>query len=302
MSHTNQAFGVGFSSQAHRSAVAQARLRRVSRFLVRTLLYAVIIAGSVMFLFPFVWMLTSSLKPSTQLYKWPPVWIPKPFKWDNYAIAWRQLPFAKFYTNTIYIVAMNIVGTTISSSLAAFGFSRMRFRGRDTLFLIVLSTMMLPRQVTMVPLFIIFSRLGWVDTFKPLVVPAFFGAAFNIFLLRQFFMTIPHELDDAAMIDGCTKFGTYTRIMLPLSKMALGVTAIFSFTYHWNDFMSPLIYLSSRNKFTIQIGLRQFQTDISMDMGAIMSMSIVALLPQLVVFFFAQRYFVEGVVMTGIKG
>ncbi len=301
MSQISQAL-VGGSPAARRSAAAQHWTRVVRHALGRTLLYLVIVAGSILFLFPFVWMLSSSLKPSTQLYKWPPVWIPNPIAWDNYPKAWNQLPFGKFYANTIYIVAMNIIGTTISSSLGAFGFSRMRFRGRDVLFLVVLSTMMLPRQVTMVPLFIIFSRLNWVDTFKPLVVPGFFGSAFNIFLLRQFFMTIPHELDDAAMIDGCTKFGTFMRIMVPLSKTALGVTAIFSFTYHWNDFMSPLIYLSSREKFTIQIGLRQFQTDISMDMGAIMAMSVVALIPQLVVFFIAQRYFVEGVVMTGIKG
>lgn len=268
----------------------------------RVLLYTVIISGCALFMFPFAWMVSTSLKVGTQIYKWPPIWIPKPIRWQNYAEAWQELPFGLFYKNTITVTALNILGTLVSCSLAAFGFARMRFRGRDALFVVVLSTMMLPGQVTMIPLYIIFAKLGWVDTFKPLIVPSWFGSAFNIFLLRQFFMTIPHELDDAALIDGASRFGIYWRIALPLSKMALGVVAIFAFTWNWNNFMGPLIYLSTQEKFTIQLGLRQFQTNIYMDMAAIMSMSVVALVPQLVVFFFAQRHFVQGVVMTGIKG
>ncbi|MBN1402096.1 MAG: carbohydrate ABC transporter permease [Anaerolineae bacterium] len=268
----------------------------------RLLIYVIIISGAALFMFPFAWMLTTSLKPSTQLYKWPPIWIPKPFTWSNYTEAWSQLPFAVFYKNTIVIAALNILGTLISCSLAAFGFARMRFRGREFLFLLVLSTMMLPQQVTMIPLYIIFARLKWIDTHLPLVVPSWFGSAFNIFLLRQFFMTIPHDLDEAALIDGASRFEIYWRIILPLSKMALGVVAIFAFIWNWNNFMQPLIYLSSQEKFTIQLGLRQFQSNIYMDMGAIMAMSVVALIPQLVAFFFAQKHFVQGVVMTGIKG
>jgi multiple sugar transport system permease protein len=274
----------------------------VARIVWRIILYAVIIAGALVFLFPFAWMLTSSLKASQQLYKWPPVWIPNPIKWENYPAAWRQLPFAQFYKNTIIVTAANIIGTVVSCSLIAFGFARMRFRGRDALFMLVLATMMLPGQVTMIPLYIMFSKVGWIDTFKPLILPSWLGSAFNIFLLRQFFMTIPHELDDAALIDGASHFGIYWRIMLPLSKMSLGVVAIFAFTWNWNNFMEPLIYLNSRDKYTIQLGLRMFQNNIYMDMGAIMSMSVVALVPQLIVFFFAQRHFVQGVVMTGIKG
>jgi len=285
------------SREARRGATA----RTVIRVIGRVLLYGVIISGCLVFMFPFVWMVSTSLKVGTQLYKWPPIWIPNPVRWQNYPESWSQLPFATFYKNTVMITGLNIIGTVLSCSLAAFGFARMRFRGRDILFLIVLSTMMLPGQVTMIPLYIIFAKLRWVDTFNPLVVPSWFGSAFNIFLLRQFFMTIPHDLDDAALIDGASHFGIYWRIILPLSRMALGIVAIMAFTWNWNNFMGPLIYLSSQEKFTIQLGLRQFQSNIYMDMAAIMSMAVVALIPQLVVFFFAQRYFVQGIVMTGIK-
>lgn len=302
MSQVESVRSLGVSEQSLNEARRLRRTMIIARVLWRIVLYVVLIAGALLFLFPFAWMLTSSLKPSQQLYKWPPVWIPNPIRWDNYANAWKQLPFATFYKNTIFLTAVNIVGTVASCSLVAFGFARMRFRGRETLFLIVLATMMLPSQVTMIPLYIIYSKLGWVDTFKPLILPHWLSSAFNIFLLRQFYMTIPHELDDAARIDGASHFGIYWRIILPLSKMALGVVAIFAFTYHWNDFMSPLIYINSRDKYTVQLGLRMFQSNIYMDMGAIMSMSVVALIPQLVVFFFAQRHFVQGVVMTGIKG
>lgn len=268
----------------------------------RMSVYLLLMVGAVLFLAPFVWMLSTSLKEGPQVYTWPPVWIPDPFKFDNYTKAWGLLPFVQFYWNTLCITFLSILGTVISCTLGAYGFARLRFRGRDFLFVILLATMMLPTQVTMIPQYIWFSKLGWVNTYLPLIVPNFFGNPFSIFLLRQFFMTIPHDLDDAAKIDGCSFWGIYASIILPLSKAAVGVVAIFSFTYHWNDFLNPLIYLQSMEQFTISLGLRMFQTNTFVDMQSLMAMSVVALLPQLVVFFIAQRHFVQGVVLTGLKG
>lgn len=272
------------------------------RIFGRAAVYLLLVGGAILFLIPFLWMLTTSLKDGPQVYTWPPVWIPNPVRLDNYANAWQLLPFAQFYWNTIRITFLSIIGTVISCTLGAYGFARLRFRGRDFLFVILLATMMLPAQVTLIPQYVWFARLGWVNTYLPLIVPAFFGNPFSIFLLRQFFMTIPHELDDAAKIDGCSFFGIYSRIIMPLSNAAVGVVAIFSFTYHWNDFLNPLIYLQSMEQFTISLGLRMFQTNTFVDMQSLMAMSVVALIPQLVVFFIAQRHFVQGVVLTGIKG
>lgn len=270
--------------------------------LTRITIYLLLIAGATLFLIPFLWMLTTSLKEGPQVYTWPPVWVPDPVRIDNYSKAWGMLPFTQFYWNTLRITFLSIMGTVLSCSLGAYGFARLRFRGRDFLFVVLLATMMLPSQVTLIPQYVWFARLGWVNTYLPLIVPAFFGNPFSIFLLRQFFMSIPHELDDAAKIDGCSFFGIYSRIILPLSKAAIGVVAIFSFTYNWNDFLNPLIYLQSMEQFTISLGLRMFQTNTYVDMQSLMAMSVVALVPQLVVFFLAQRHFVQGVVLTGIKG
>lgn len=275
---------------------------RAQRLSGRVLIYLLLIAGGVLFLIPFVWMLSTSLKEGPQVYTWPPVWIPNPVVPENYSKAWAMLPFGQFYWNTIRITLLSIVGTVVSCSLSAYGFARLRFRGRDFLFVVLLATMMLPSQVTLIPQYVWFARLGWVNSYLPLIVPSFFGNPFSIFLLRQFFMTIPHELDDAAKIDGCSFFGIYSRIIMPLSKAAVGVVAIFSFTYNWNDFLNPLIYLQSMEQFTISLGLRLFQTNTFVDMQSLMAMSLVALIPQLVIFFMAQRYFVQGVVLTGIKG
>ncbi|MFN8490795.1 MAG: carbohydrate ABC transporter permease [Caldilineaceae bacterium] len=274
----------------------------IRRFLQRVLVYLLLAAGAILFLIPFVWMISTSFKEGPQVYTWPPVWIPHPFRFDNYSKAWNLLPFAQFYWNTVRITVLSILGTVISCSLAAYGFARLRFRGRDLLFVVLLATLMLPYQVTLIPQYIWFAKLGWVNSYLPLIVPAFFGNPFSIFLLRQFFMTIPHELDDAAKIDGCGFFGIYSKIILPLSKTAIGVVAIFSFTYNWNDFLNPLIYLQSMEQYTISLGLRMFQTNTFVDMQSLMAMSVVALVPQLVVFFVAQRHLVQGVVLTGIKG
>jgi len=200
-------------------------------------------------------------------------------------------------------VALNLVGTLLSSSLVAFGFARLRFRGRNILFLILLSTMMLPSQVTLVPTYYLFAKLGWVNSLRPLIIPVFFGSAFNIFLLRQFAMTVPLELDDAAKIDGCGYLATYWRIVMPLMRPALGVIAIFQFTNDWNDFFSALIYLNSPKNFTIALGLRTLQSTILyVPMQQVMAMTLITMIPVLAVFLIAQRKFIQGIVITGVKG
>lgn len=294
-------------SSAARAELTAVQHRAHTRYLVgrvigRTLLYVVILAGCGLYLFPFLWMVSTSLKSLDQVYQWPPVWMPNPITFSNYADAWAELPFATFYRNTLFVVATCIVGSILSCTIVAFGFARLRFRGRNFLFLVLLSTMMLPGQVTMIPLYIWYAKLGWVDTYRPMTVPSFFGSAFHIFLLRQFFLTIPHELDDAAKIDGCGYLRTLYSIILPLALPAIGVVAIFNFNTHWSEFLTPLIYLQRLEKYTIAIGLRLFQTRENTDMPWLMAMAVVALMPQVIIFFLAQRQLVQGVVLTGIKG
>ncbi|NLG51916.1 MAG: carbohydrate ABC transporter permease [Chloroflexi bacterium] len=274
---------------------------RLQKTIGRILVYLLLFAGSALYLFPFIWMIQTSLKDLSQVYIWPPQWFPDPLKWSNYPEAWEALPWPQFYLNTIELAVLRIIGTVLSFTIAAYGFARLRFPGRDALFLVLLSTMMLPGQVTMIPLYIWFSKLDWIDTMKPLVVPSFLGSAFNIFLLRQFFMTIPHELDDAAKIDGCGYFKTFVSVVLPLAVPVIGVVTIFTFTGSWNDFMGPLIYLSGIENYTIAIGLQWFNQKIGANMPYLMAMGVAALLPQIVLFFFTQKRMIQGVTLTGMK-
>lgn len=228
-------------------------------------------------------------------------------QWQNYIKAWApealDETFNRYLLNTIIITVLGITGVLLSSTFVAYAFARFRFPGRDILFLIMISTMMIPVQVTMIPTFILFKYLGWIDTFAPLIVPTFFGGgAFNIFLMRQFFMTIPYELDDAAKIDGCNYFQIFSIILLPLVKPALATVAIFGFVYNWNDFLNPLIYLNSTSNYTLALGLQTFTTMYGTDYNLMMAASTIVLLPILIVFFFGQRYFIEGVATSGLKG
>lgn len=233
---------------------------------------------------------------------YPPKWIPSAPRWENYLAVWKVIPFARFVANTAIVTGLCILGQVVTASAVAFAFARLRFRGKKVLFALLLSTMMLPGQVTMIPLFMLFNALGWVDTLKPLIVPSWFGgSAFYIFLLRQFFTSIPLALDEAAKIDGCTPFGIYWRVILPLSKPALATVALFSFVEHWNDFLRPLIYVHSLEKQTLAVGLRSFQGQHGTDFHLLMSASVMALIPLLVVFFIAQRHFVRGIALTGMK-
>lgn len=276
---------------------------RFYRNLKTALTYLVLIGLSCVFLIPFFWMLSTSLTEASKVIVRDREWIPHPFMWSNYYKALTVLPFHLFLKNTLIITIACIIGQTLSASLVAFGFSRMRFPGRNVLFILVLSTMMLPAQVTQIPTFVIFTHLRWIDTLKPLIVPAFFGGgAFFIFLLRQFFMTIPSELEDAAKIDGCSPLGIYWNVALPLSKPALATVAIFSFMGHWNDFMGPLIYIQSMENKTLALGLTSFRSLHGTEYHLLMAASIAVLLPVLVIFFCAQKYFVQGIVLSGIKG
>ncbi len=252
---------------------------------------------------PFLWLVSSSLKGQVQIFQYPPDLIPNPVHFENYSNALTYKPFGLYLRNTLVIAGLNVIAVVFTSSFVAYGFARMRFPGRDFWFGVVIATLFLPYAIMIVPQFIMFSRLGWVDTFLPLVVPPFFGGgAFNIFLVRQFFRTIPEELADAARIDGCSEFGVYWRIMMPLARPALITVAIFTFLSSWNDLLGPIIYLRSPNNFTVAAGLASFRSvqDVSWDLQ--LAASTAMIVPVILLFFFAQRYFIKGIVMTGLKG
>jgi multiple sugar transport system permease protein len=268
----------------------------------RAITYVCLIGVSISFLIPFVWLVLSALKQSDEIFVFPPVWIPKHFEWHNFVDAMTEVPFGQYAINTLIIAVLNVVGNVISCSLVAYGFARFRFPGRRILFMILLATLMIPSQVLLVPQFILFQKLGWVNTFLPLWVPSLFGTPFFVFLLRQFFMTIPVELEEAARIDGAGPFRIFFTIVLPLIKPALTAVAVFSFQGAWNDFLGALMYLNDPSKFTLQLGLAQFQGTFHTQWNLIMAASVVVMLPMLIIFFLAQRYFVEGITLTGSKG
>lgn len=265
--------------------------------------YIGLILISLMFILPFVWMIRSSLMGLSQIFVMPPVWIPNPFKWDNFTRALTVLPFDRFFLNTLIIVVLGVLGTLISSTVAAFGFSRIQWRGRNLVFMILLSSMMLPPAVSLIPTFLGWKSLGFYDTFYPLIVPAFFGGGmFNVFLLRQFYMTIPRDFDEAAVVDGASYFQIYFRIILPLSRSAVIVVGLFTFLAIWNDFFGPLIYLKSTEKFTLALGLQMFQGTYTSQWDLLMAASAAVVLPCVIVFLIGQKYFLEGITLTGLKG
>lgn len=343
--------------------------REIRRLFV---LHVVLFAGSVIFIMPFIWLLSTSLKEDEDMSKYPPIWLPRqqvkvdvngqqvglayaPYEgqrvkvavmkeredgirelrilepaalkgkefelpraevekvkevnpvWKNYPDALKFLPEEThkglvFLWNTVFLTGMVILGTLISSSLVAFAFARLRWPGRDILFVVLLATMMVPKAVTMMPVFLIFRAVGWIDTLRPLWVPAFFGNALYIFLLRQFFMTIPNELEEAARIDGCSYFGIYRRVMLPLIKPALAAITIMTFMATWNDFINPLIYVSSPLRMPMSYALALYETAHGGEPGLLMAAATMMMIPVLLLFFFTQRYFIQGVTLTGIKG
>src|SRR5688572_82200 len=245
-----------------------------------------LLALGILFALPFYWLVSTALKPDEQLFKIPPVWIPEPPQWGNFPKALTYIPFAQYTWNTLKIAGLNVLGILFSCSLVAYSLAKIPWRGRNLVFLSLLATMILPAQVTLIPTFSIFKTLGWIGTILPLVVPSFFGGAFSIFLLRQFFMTIPTELSDAARIDGCSEFDIYRRIMLPLSKPALATVGLFTFIASWNDFLGPLMYLTDERTYTLSLGLQRFVSQHGAEWSLLMAASTVMTLPIIILFFF----------------
>jgi multiple sugar transport system permease protein len=275
----------------------------------RVLRYTGLILLSLSFLLPIIWMLSSSLKYDAQVYTIPPSLIPQPVRWANYPEALAYLPWATYTYNTLIRYALpSVVGVLISCSLVAYGFSRIQWRGRDVFFFICIATMMIPYQVTMIPLFIVYKKLGWVNTYLPLTVIAFFGSPYLIFMFRQFFLGIPSELSDAARIDGCSELGILVRVVVPLAKPAYAVAALFQFLYVWHDYLGPLIYLSKKDLRVVAIGLAFMRDQLffraaqGQSYPYLMAMASVFAIPIILLFFLAQRTFIEGVALTGLKG
>jgi multiple sugar transport system permease protein len=271
------------------------------------ILYLVLLVLAILFLFPFFWTISSSFKAPDEILNFPPTLFPAAPQWVNYVKVFQRAPFALWIWNTIYVVVLATLGTVLSSSLVAYSFARFQYRGRDLLFIITLGTMMLPAQVTLIPQYILWSKLGFVNTLLPLWVPYWFGGgAFNIFLLRQFIMTIPRELDEAAVIDGAGRFNIFWTILLPLCVPALATVVIISFIGNWGDYLTPLIYLNSETQYTLALGLSLFknypETGGEPLQHLLMAASVLTTLPPIILFFAAQRYFVQGIVLSGLKG
>jgi multiple sugar transport system permease protein len=280
------------------------RRRRTRRTIGASLSkHAVLIALSALFALPLVWMVGTSVKTAQQALQLPVVWWPHPFLWSNYPDLFAALPYFRFFLNTFLYAGITIVGVCLSSSLVAYGFSRLRWPGRDTVFYVMLMTLILPFVCTLIPLFVLYKRFGWIGTYLPLEVPTFFGSSvFSTFLLRQFFMTIPQTLSDAARIDGASEFYIYRRIILPLAKPAMAAVILFQFVYCWNDYLGPLVYISNQNSYPLSLGLALILGDYTTNWAWVMAGATAATAPIVILFFLTQRTFVQGITVTGMKG
>jgi multiple sugar transport system permease protein len=276
--------------------------RRMAERIKIGFVFALLCALGAAVLVPIVWMVSTSLKVDAQIFTNPPTWIPNPIRWQNYADALSNFDFWLNLKNTLTITVPAVTGTLLSSSIVAYSLARINWPGRDILFALILATMMIPAWVTLIPLYILFNKIGWVGTFLPLQVPSWTGDAFSIFLLRQFFRQQPQEMFDAAAIDGAGHIGMFWRILLPLSKPALGVVVLFSFMYNWTDFLGPLIYLSDPSMYTLMLGQYNFFGAHNTYWAQLMAANIMILAPLVILFFFTQRLFIEGVTFTGLRG
>lgn len=268
---------------------------------MRAVRYGVLLALSLLFLAPFLFLLTTSLKAPEKIFTATMEWIPRPVVWSNYPEAISRFPFWRYVGNTLFICALTVLGTVSSSALAAYAFARLRFKAREPLFFLMLTTIMLPAQVTLLPTFLLFRALGWSGSWLPLIVPTFFGNPFSIFLLRQFFLTIPQELSDAARLDGCSDFMIFWRVILPLARPALATIALFAFLGAWTDFQGPLIYLHDESQYTLALGLQSFLGRHESQWNLLMATSTIITLPLIVVFLLVQKTFVKGIVLSGLK-
>jgi multiple sugar transport system permease protein len=261
-----------------------------------------LLLGLIVIMLPFAWVLSTALKSPAETFKFPPQWIPSEFRWDNFQKALTFLPFHKFFLNTLYIIFWVSLGGIFSNMVVAYSFARLRFYGREVLFMVMLSTMMIPYHVTLIPMFILFQRLGWINTFYPLIIPSMFATPFFTFLARQYMMTIPYELDEAARIDGCSTWQILFKILLPLCKPVITIIFVFTFLDVWGDFLGPLIYLNDEAKYTISLGLALFRGRFFTYWNLMMAASLVVCIPPLVIYYLAQDYIIGGIASVGIKG
>jgi ABC-type glycerol-3-phosphate transport system permease component len=264
--------------------------------------YTVITLIAIIFMIPLFWMASTSLKPRWEVFAWPPVWIPETVVWSNYSDAFTRYPLGRFLLNTVWLVLGNIFGALVSVPLVAYGFARLRFPGRSVLFMVVIATMMIPGHIKLIPLFAIYNTIGLIDTYWPLILPAFAGEAFFIFLMVQYIRTIPRDLDDAARIDGASTWRILYGVILPLCKPPLTIVMVYTFLWTWNSFLQPLIFLNSFDRFPIQVGLAFFRGRYSVEWNLFMAATLVSILPILVIYFFAQRQLIGGIASVGLKG
>ncbi len=276
--------------------------RRWRRWLGNGLTYLVMTALAAVFMVPLLWMISTALKSRWEVFAWPPQWIPMPAHWENFSLVFERVPLWRYTGNTVLLVVGNIIGQVLAVPLVAYAFARLRFPARNTLFFLMIATMMIPCQVTMIPLFTIFQRLRLTDTYVPLILPAFSGGPFFIFLMHQYIRTLPRDLDDAARMDGAGTWAILYRIILPLCKPPMTIVLVYTFWHTWNDFLHPLIYLNDVNKFTIQLGLAMFRGRFDVEWNLLMAATLLAVLPLLVVYFFAQRHLIGGIASVGLKG
>ncbi len=289
---------VGIQRQLRRSA-ARKRARRV---IGHALVYALMTALALLFMLPIFWMASTSLKLPREIFAWPPEWIPSTPQWDNYAEAFGKYPLARYMLNSTILVVANVIGGLISVPIIAYGFARFDFPFKHVLFLLMLSTMMVPGHIKLIPMFWLYQKLGLIDTYWPLILPAYFGNPFFVFLMTQFIRTIPRELDDAARIDGAGAWGILYRIIIPLCRPALTVVVVFTFVWVWNDFLEPIIFLRDWDSYPISVGLAFFQGRYSVEWHLFMGATLVSIIPILVVYFFAQKHLIGGLASIGIKG
>ncbi|PRX60217.1 carbohydrate ABC transporter membrane protein 2 (CUT1 family) [Cohnella sp. SGD-V74] len=265
-------------------------------------IYVLLVIGAGVMILPFLWMISTSLKGQGSMFDYPPRLIPRPVQWDNYYRAWTTLPVGLAYLNSLKIALLVTAGSLLTSSMAGYAFAKMKFLAKQPLFVVLLMTMMIPGQVTLIPMFMWFSQINWVDTHWPLILPPILSNAFGVFLLRQFMAAIPNELEDAGKIDGLNPWQSYWKIMLPNCKPALAALGIFTFMGNWNNFLTPLIYLNDQNKFTLPLIISSFKGLYTTDWPLLMAASCISLVPVLIVYLFAQRYFIEGITLSGLKG
>jgi multiple sugar transport system permease protein len=287
-----------------RQARASRRLRTKRREAVTrgVFTYVLLVFGGITMLIPFAWLISTSLKPPTEVYSFPIVWIPKPAVWDNYVQVFQQSPFARYLLNTAIITSIGVIASLTGSSIAAYAFARIEFRGKNIMFGIMLATLMVPIWTVLIPTYIFFEKIGWLNTYLPILVPAFFATPFNTFLLRQFFLTIPVEMEEAARVDGASRWYTFVRIILPLARPALLIISIFAFFYYWNEFLLPLLYIQSQDLLPVSVGVSNFVSSQQVNFPLEMAASAIALAPPLILFFVFQRWFIRGIVVTGVKG